>query len=91
MFDDHEIQNKVQAAINYDKEMLTAIVNLDEGEIRRFCAKWNFTIPVDPDPEVFWTGIHIARALNERVPRDKRADSAMWLTERGIDLKGYVI
>jgi len=90
MFDDELVLKRTEHIKKYLAEKADALTSLDEGQIKRFCEKWRFKLLYDSDSDVFWIGVHIARALDVNIPRDKRADSAIWLAERGIDLKGYV-
>ncbi len=69
-------------------EKVAALESLDEGKIRRFCERWGLDMPSDAD--TLWTGIHIARALDYNVSRDKRADSALWCARKGINLKDHL-
>ncbi len=69
-------------------EKKIALESLDEGKIREFCERWGLEIPLDAD--TFWTGIHIARALDYNIHRDKRADSALWCSRKGIDLRDHL-
>lgn len=65
-----------------------ALISLDEGVIHQFCDKWGLEMPSEAD--AFWTGVHLARALDLNIPRDKRGDSALWLAKKEIDLKDYL-
>jgi len=69
-------------------EKVSALESLDEGKIRSFCEKWGMEMPLEAD--TFWVGVHVARALDFNVSRDKRGDSALWLSKKKIDLKDYI-
>jgi len=88
MFEIPEFHEGSEELIKYELELAHVLESLNEGELRLFLQKYKFEAPNDLD--TFWTGVHIARALCLRVSRDKRGDSAAWLSNKGIDLRDYL-
>lgn len=60
------------------RKLHRAICRLDESTIRRL-------VPTSPDkPEVFWAGVHKARAELGNATAAQKAESLAWLAERGV-------
>jgi len=66
------------------EERNRALLALDEAAIREYMAKAK--IPDPGDEVAFWAGVHKSRCGMRDVPEDKRAESAAWLTEHGMQV-----
>jgi hypothetical protein len=61
----------------------TALLSLDEAQIRAYAAKYN--VPLPENMTVFWLAIHKARASVTTFPASVREQSIAWLKEHGSE------
>jgi len=62
-----------------------AFKSLDEKKIRAYMTKCN--IPQIAEPEIFWKGVHIARAAMVDVPMELREKSIDWMIDNNTLFK----
>jgi len=67
----------------WEKERHEALKSLDEGMIKSFYKKYDYSYTND---EELWIAIHKARIYDKNMPLNKQKESIKWLKDRVISV-----